>query len=404
MNEMFIQYYTYKAEDFLNDNYFIDSMLNPTSESETFWKVLIDENKINVDEFISAFMTLKSLHAIKPEVSNDRISQLWKRIEETNRKKAFRIKRFQFVRYTAIACGIVGVIGFSLFSVLKTGQKEKIQSVADFAHENILHTKQPDNHIELISGSNKLAVDGIQAKVEYDAKGNLKVNKKSLTISQSVSLVDEANKFNQLRVPYGKRAFLKLSDGTSLWVNTGTTVTYPSTFAKDKREIFVDGEVFAEVFHDSKRPFIIKTEKLDVRVLGTVFNVSAYKNDDQTDVVLVSGLVNVLPKNGKPTIIKPNQLFAYTNQSSTLRDVNVEDYTSWHEGVYIFHNEPIEDILLRLSRYYNVTMKLPSTASGITCSGKLELKDDLNQLLNGLSEITSMSYAVKDNEYRIKFE
>jgi len=158
------------------------------------------------------------------------------------------------------------------------------------------------------------------------------------------------------------------------------------------------------VFHDAKRPFIIKTDKLDVQVLGTVFNVSAYKEDNQTDVVLVSGLVNVKPKNGKPTIIKPNQLFAYTDQVSTLRNVDVNNYTSWHEGIYIFHNEPIEEILLRLSRYYNVTMKLPASASGISCSGKLELKEDLTQLLNGLSEITSMSYGVKDNEYRIKFQ
>jgi len=143
---------------------------------------------------------------------------------------------------------------------------------------------------------------------------------------------------------------------------------------------------------------------LDVQVLGTIFNVSAYKEDKQINVVLVSGSVNVKPKNGKATLIKPNQLFAFTDEASTLRNVQVENYTSWHEGDYIFRNEPIENILLRLSRYYNVTMKLPSTASGIICSGKLELKDDLKQLLNGLSEITSMSFAIKDNEYSIKFD
>jgi len=230
------------------------------------------------------------------------------------------------------------------------------------------------------------------------------VNKLSVALNQSTNLLKDIPVFNQLRVPYGKRAFLKLSDGTSLWVNTGTTVIYPTKFAKDKREIYVEGEVFAEVFHDSSHPFIIKTEKLDVQVLGTVFNISAYKEDKQTNVVLVSGSVNVKPKNGKATVIKPNQLFAYTEQASTLREVDVENYTSWHDGNYIFHNEPIENVLLRLSRYYNVTMKLPTSPSGISCSGKLELKDNLTQLLNGLSEISTMSFAVKDNEYRIKFE
>jgi len=401
---MFYQYYTYKVEDYLTDDYFVDSMLEPTSESETFWKILINDKKINVDEFISAYMTLKGLHENKPEVSSERISVIWERIAETNRKKVFNIKRFQFIRYAAVACSIVGVIGFSLFTVLKMGKTGQAQTIEDFAHDNTIHTKQPDNQIQLVSGINTLDVAGVQAKVEYDANGKLKVNKQSIAIIQSTNLINETQKFNQLRVPYGKRAFLKLSDGTSLWVNTGTTVTYPTTFAEDKREIFVDGEVFAEVFHDSKHPFIIKTEKLDIQVLGTVFNVSAYKEDEQIDVVLVSGLVNVKAKRGKQTSIKPNQLFSYTEKACTIRNVDVDDYTSWHDGNYIFHNEPIEDVLLKLSRYYNVTMKLPSSASGITCSGKLELKDDLNHLLNGLSEITSMSYAVKDNEYRIKFE
>ena len=401
---MFIQYYTYKAEDYLTDEFFVDSMLIPTPESETFWKILIDENKINVNEFISAYMTLKGLHENKPEVSDEKIAQLWNRIEKTNYSKEIRIKRFQFVRYVAVACSIVGVIGFSLFTLSKTGKVDQTQSIADFARENIIHKQQPTNDIQLVSGNNTYAVDGVQAKVEYDANGKLKVNKLSVALNQSTNLLKDIPVFNQLRVPYGKRAFLKLSDGTSLWVNTGTTVIYPTKFAKDKREIYVEGEVFAEVFHDSSHPFIIKTEKLDVQVLGTVFNISAYKEDKQTNVVLVSGSVNVKPKNGKATVIKPNQLFAYTEQASTLREVDVENYTSWHDGNYIFHNEPIENVLLRLSRYYNVTMKLPTSPSGISCSGKLELKDNLTQLLNGLSEISTMSFAVKDNEYRIKFE
>ena len=401
---MFIQYYSYKADDYLTDDYFVDTMLEPTPESETFWKILIDENKINADEFISAYMTLKGLHENKPEVPEERIDLVWERITQTNRNKVIKIKRFQFIRYTAVACSIIVVIGLSLFTFMKTGKVDQNQSITDFARENVIHTKQPTNQIQLVSGNNTLAVEGVQAKLEYDANGNLKVNKKSVAVNQATNLVKEIQKFNQLQVPYGKRAFLKLSDGTSLWINTGTTVTYPTTFANNKREIFVEGEVFAEVYHDSKRPFIIKTEKLDVQVLGTVFNVSAYKEDKQTNVVLVSGSVNVKPKNGKSTIIKPNQIFAYTDQASTLRNVEVENYISWHDGNYIFHNEPIENILLRLSRYYNVTMKLPSNPSGISCSGKLELKDDLTLLLNGLSEITSMSFAVKDNEYRIKFE
>ena len=401
---MFKDYSKYQVADYLTDDYFIDSMLYPTPETEEFWKDCIDEKKIDVDEFISAFMNLKNLHENKPQVPSDRIDLIFNRIQTTNNSKKKKTIRFNYFRYLAVACSIIGVISISLFNYLKFQQKDSTQQIADFARENIIHTQQPSHEIQLVSGNHALAVQGIQAKVEYDENGKLKVNKQTVAVNQSSQSFKTSSVYNQLRVPYGKRAFLTLSDGTTLWVNTGTTVIYPSTFAKGKREIFVEGEVYAEVFHDAKRPFIIKTEKIDIQVLGTVFNVTAYKDDKQTNVVLVSGSVNAKPKNGRATIIKPNQLFAYNDKASTLTNVNVENYISWHNGNYIFHNEPIENILLRLSRYYNVTMKLPTSASGISCSGKLELKDDLDQLLNGLSQITSMSYAVKDNEYRVKFE
>jgi transmembrane sensor len=401
---MFKEYQKYQLSDYLTDDYFVRSMLEPTSESEAFWKMLIDDKKIDIDEFISAYTNLKALHDMKPVVSDEQVETLWKRIEKTNCSKEREIKRVRLFKYIAAACCFVGAISVSLFLFFQTDKVDLTQSITDYASGHIIHTKQLSNQIEIISGNNTIALNGVQAKVEYDATGKLKVNKQPVAVNKSTNLVKEMQEYNQLRVPYGKRAFLKLSDGTSLWVNTGTTVYYPTTFSKSNREIYVEGEVFAEVFHDAMHPFIIKTDNIDVKVLGTVFNVSAYKEDKQTNVVLVSGSVTVKPKNGKPTLIHPNQIFAYNDQASTLRNVDVENYISWHDGNYIFHNEPIENILLRLSRYYNVTMKLPSSASGITCSGKLELQDDLNQLLNGLSEITSMSYAVKDNQYRIKFE
>jgi transmembrane sensor len=399
---MFTDYSKYQIADFLNDDFFVDSMLEPSTESKAFWTRLIDAEKIEVDEFISAYMMLKGLHENKPEVLTERIDTIWEKISKTKNKKKQKNQRFKIFRYTAVACSIIGIIGFSLFNYLKKENVET-QSIMDFARETTINTQQPNNQIQLISGTKTMELKGSHAKLEYDENGKLKVNQQSVLVNQTANSSNSEPIFSQLRVPYGKRAFLTLSDGSSLWLNSGTTVVYPTTFAKEKREIFVQGEVYAEVFHDEKRPFIIKTEKLDVQVLGTVFNVSAYKEDKHTDVVLVSGSVNVKPINGKSTIIKPNQMFEYTNQASTLRNVDVENYTSWHVGILVFRNEPIENILLSLSRYYNVTMKLPSESSGISCSGKLELKDELNQQLYGLSAITSLSYGVKDNEYTIKF-
>lgn len=393
---MYAKYNKYKETDFLNDDYFIKSLSEPTPESDAFWKMLMTENKIDENEFLSAYMTFKSLRDCKPKVPEDRLDAIWSRVENTNKKKTSH-RRIRLIRNISAACIFVFIVATSILMLMNNNSKKE-QTLADLAKESVLNIKQIDDQIQLVSGKKTLELDGSEADVKYDADGQLTVN------NHSVSVKQDKSEYSQLRVPYGKRAFLKLADGTSLWVNSGSTVMYPTAFAKDKREIYVEGEIYADVFHDKNRPFIVTTNNVDIRVLGTTFNVTTYKGSSQVDVVLVNGSVNVKPKNGKETMIKPNQMFTYTDQESTLRYVDVENYISWREGKYIFKNEPIENILLRLSRYYNVTMILPPTSSGITCSGKLELREDLNKLLNGLSEITSMSYANKNNEYRIKFD
>lgn len=289
---MYKIYCTYKAEDFLVDDYFVDSMLNPAEKTERFWKALIDKNKIDINEFISAYTVLKKLHENKPLVPDDRLNVIWERICKANRRKIFRIKNFRVVGYAAAICGMIAMTGLLLPTLFKPENASTAsRSISDFAKENIVHHEQPADKIQIVSNNETLDIDGEQAKVEYDANGNLAVNK------QPVAAPEKQTVYNQLKVPYGKRAFLKLPDGTSLWVNTGTTVIYPVTFATGEREIYVEGEIYAEVFHDAQHPFVIKTEKLDVQVLGTSFNISAYKEDRRTDIVLVSGTVNVTSKN-----------------------------------------------------------------------------------------------------------
>jgi len=399
------KYSQYKEADFLTDDYFVESVLFPTQETETFWQMLIEGSKIDENEFIAAYATVKQLHKSCPEVPADRIDAIWDRLSQTNKKHRFIARRNRWFRYAAVACGLVGVLSFMFVTLQLHFNSQRALPLADNREENIVFPKQATNQIQLISGKETINLDGTEANVEYNSQGQLIVNRQSIAIPRGTEKASEDVEYSQLRVPYGKRAFLKLSDGTSLWINSGSTIVYPTVFDAAKREITVEGEVFAEVSHENDRPFVINTGEIEIQVYGTSFNVSAYKDIDETTVVLVDGFVGVKAKDGEVTCMKPNQLFSRTSRGSSLRELNdVADYISWRDGRYIYHNEPIENILLQLSRYYNVTMILPASVSGITCSGKLELKEDLNRLLNGLSEITRMSFASKGDEYRIQFD
>lgn len=396
---MRIDYTHYKDIDFLDDDFFIESMISPTRESEFFWSELIDRKKIDINEFIAANMLLdtirKGLHEV-PQVRKDR---LWERIDTTRKSMKNKRKRMRWYKYASIAASSIIVIVISLFILL---EKNDMHHGPDIDYTQFRSIQQQPDHqeIRIVTGEGQIEIEGKEAEIRYDSTGLFTVNNE--TVNPKTTLPTEKLSYNQLTVPYGKRASLTLSDGTALWVNAGTTVIYPTTFSDQKREIYVNGEIYADVCRDEKRPFLVKTDQLEIQVLGTSFNLSAYEEDALKRVVLVSGVVDVT-LSGTNTRLKPNQSFTYTGQGSSVETVDVEVYTSWRDGIYVFRDEPIEDILQQLARYYNVTMILPQQSSGVVCSGKLELKEDIYQILNNLSQIASFSFGIKGNECRIEF-
>ncbi|HBK31511.1 MAG TPA: hypothetical protein DDZ96_09995 [Porphyromonadaceae bacterium] len=393
-------YSHYKDIDFLDDDFFIESMISPTTESKLFWSELIDRKEVDINEYISANMLLDTIRKSRREIPQERKDRLWKRIETTRNspdKKQKAIHRYKYLAITA--CSAV-IIGLSITFLLERKNVSDSSDI-DYAQFQALHQPQNQKEIRIVTEDSQLEIDGKEADIKYDSTGSFTVNSEAVSTGTTLPSVAKVS-YNQLSVPYGKRAFLTLADGTSLWVNAGTSVIYPATFPENKREIYVDGEVYAEVQRDQSRPFVVKTDKLEIQVLGTSFNLSAYKDDAFKRVVLVNGAVDV-KQNGVNTRLVPNQAYTYTQNGISVETVDTEIYTSWRDGIYIFQNEPIENILQQLARYYNVTMIFPSEPSRILCSGKLELKDDLSRLLNNLSQIASFNFGVKDNEYRIQF-
>ncbi|MDR2816181.1 MAG: FecR domain-containing protein [Proteiniphilum sp.] len=395
-------YTNYKDIDFLDDDFFIESMISPTRESERFWSELIDRKQIDLNEFISANMLLDIIRKSRYEVPRERKERLWERINTTQRLINNRRKQVPLYRYLAIAACSIIIIGISFtFLFRKDHSYHDHNQEVDYVQIQSLYQQKNQGDIRIVTEGRQVKIEGKEAAIKYDSTGSFIVNNEAVS-SETVTLPAAEPIYNQLCVPYGKRASLTLADGTSLWINAGTTVIYPAVFPDHKREIYVDGEVYAEVQRDESKPFLIKTDKLDIEVLGTSFNVSAYKEDALKRVVLINGSVDV-KLNGVNTRLAPSQSYTYTRQGSSVEIVDTEIYTSWREGIYIFQDEPIESILRQLSRYYNVTMTFPPQLSGILCSGKLELKDDLSRLLNNLSQIASFNFGVKDNEYKIQF-
>ena len=189
---------------------------------------------------------------------------------------------------------------------------------------------------------------------------------------------------NQIVVPRGKRMHLMLSDGTMMYVNSESRVIYPARFKDNKREIAVEGEVYLEVTHNEKAPFVVKTVGCDIQVLGTILNVSAYKNSN-ISVVLVKGRVEVSTAHEK-SILNPSQLLTLESGVMTTKVVNVAKYVCWKDDIMLLQNDRVSKILDDLSRYYGVPVWYDKNVQKLVLSGKLDLGESTDAVFDIVKE------------------
>ncbi len=179
--------------------------------------------------------------------------------------------------------------------------------------------------------------------------------------------------WGEMLVPPGQRSSLELSDGTTLWLNSGTRVTYPASFKGRERKIFVDGEVFADVAHDKRHPFIISAGDVEVKVLGTKFNMRAYTADQLIEVALVEGSVRFDVNSNKrkdQVTMLPSEIVQYNRVTGRIERSSFQsnNYKSRaHGGGFYFFNEPLSSIVLQLSRGFNRRIVITDPALEQVC-------------------------------------
>ena len=153
-----------------------------------------------------------------------------------------------------------------------------------------------------------------------------------------------------------------------------------------------------EVYPDKERPFIVKSKKMDVQVLGTKFNISTYESNQEVSVVLVSGKVNVRTDNSIETVLDPSDRLTYEKGTTDIKKVNVENYISWKDGFYTFDNECFSIVLDKLSNYYGKKITYSGAVGSLRCSGSLNLDEDMIKVLTGLGSTMPIDFTI-EREY-----
>jgi len=175
---------------------------------------------------------------------------------------------------------------------------------------------------------------------------------------------NDAIVWQTITTPSGVKSQAQLPDGTMVWLNSGSTLHYPSSFTNKERNVKLSGEAFFEVVKDEQHPFHVNLGKISIEVLGTTFNVINYANEDQTEIILTSGKVRLLgqQKDTKQLIaeMQPGQKAVYLKASNKLsmQKVDTDKYTSWIDGQLIFRDDAMDEVIRRLDRWFNVEIEM----------------------------------------------
>lgn len=172
--------------------------------------------------------------------------------------------------------------------------------------------------------------------------------------------------YQEVKAAYGTQTQLQLADGTTVWLNAGSRLSFPTSFKnQDQRKVKLIGEGFFEVTKDSKHPFIVSTSELDIKVLGTSFNVNAYESENEITVALKEGKVSLLKttNGGSKQILdlSPREVASYqlnTNQILHSKEADLKRYTAWREGLIVFFDDPVEKVVSRLENWYNIEIEV----------------------------------------------
>tara|TARA_B100000579_G_scaffold432632_1_gene449817 strand:+ start:720 stop:1889 length:1170 start_codon:yes stop_codon:yes gene_type:complete len=369
--------------------------INQTSSTEDL-KFLINKLKDpkNVKLFKSYIKTnYYSIYAMNQSETEDIINQIKKRILSQGRKE----KRILFIKkglkYAAIILIVFGMGYYSHLNNIGYGiEPEKIIPKID---DIVLSTEGKDLIIQ---------------KDEYKNQNEKKVVSKINLVQKSNQLIYdneieiEKLSFHTLKVPYGKRFNIIFSDGSRVFLNSGSKIKYPIKFlSNQKREVFLEGEAFFDVTENKSDLFIVNSNGINVEVYGTEFNVRNYPEDNNSDIVLVNGSIGITnSQNNNVTKLTPGYKGSVNKESLLIEKskINTKIYTSWIDGEFIFRNESFSQILKKLERLYNVTIiDNRKNDSNELFNASIDVENEkIEEVLNYFNKIYNIEYQLFNNK------
>ena len=400
------KYAGYSVDELLEDQGFVLSVNKIRTKEE--WDQFLQSNISSQDNIRRARKIIEFFKTDEGKLSEERKFNLWGNISIYNKNPPKTLKISKINAFLKIAASILVVIALGSTVFFGLNRTEETYKFSESAGTD---RNSESSFLRLSNGKKVNLTDEKSEIVVLKNQDAILINKDSVVDNTPVKRQDiNQVALNEVTVPFGNKTTLVLADGTKVWLNAGSRFAFPQSFIGEKREVFLEGEAYFEVSKNKNQPFIVSTQKIDVEVLGTKFNLSAYQSDNFCETVLLEGAVKVQDNgklfNDKLDLIPNQKATYYTDKKELMRSSapDAEMYISWINGWYQFSNENLIIVLDKLERYYNVRFvhDQATISKALPISGKLDLKESLNEIMSVLSKVAKINYQISGNEIIIK--
>jgi len=259
--------------------------------------------------------------------------------------------------------------------------------------------------IDIPPGTNRATLTASNGKVYQlnGAKEEIVIDKESIHYKDGDTL--SAKEFIQqvtLSTPKGGQYRVTLSDGTRVWLNAASSLSYPTVFNGKDRSVTLNGEAYFEVAHNASQPFIVHTPDQEVKVLGTDFNINCYKDENRTVTTLVTGSVSrVDGRQGAALQLHPGEQAVLDKANFDRTVVDVSLYTAWKDGDFRFRATPLAEVLRQLERWYDLDVDYAGVPDDIKVHASIRRDRKLSTVLHALEKIGDIKFEVKDRNVRV---
>jgi hypothetical protein len=391
---------TIRKDIFIHPLY-IKWIFNPTTELDLYWDNYFEKHPDEAPHLLELKSKLRIIRLTNENLSEEEkiklAYEISRKLDREDVKVKYISRLVNLMKYAAIA-----ILFFSMGAVV-VYFNVKEDSPFDYVSKFEIPASS-NSPVLIISDEESIALNRGESTLDYRNSGEIILNE------GRVIKTNENVKISQLIMPYGSSSKIVLGDSSVVWLNAGSRLIYPSDFTSKNREVVLFGEAYFRVRNDANKPFIVQTSALEIKALGTEFNVSAYPEDNIIQTVLKKGSVAIRridgAKNENEILLRPNQLASFdkTTQQSKIDEVNTDFYTLWTDGLLSFENRDLNRIVKSLERYYNIRIQFDNPLLGmVKISGKLDLNKNKEEVFEYLTKVSAANFEqIDENYFKIK--